>query len=393
MDQSVFEKKGKVLRAKQKISAYWHSVVTKEPISDDLRELVRADLRNAWHFRRHDLFRKYQRLPWASAQSCEILLQGTVGHVAPTQINHFCNKLTAFYYLQSAQRIDYYGERTLKPGIIFIAICGEWFRPGNTEPSIEFGHFFANPIRITSTGPSAVREVVDAHLSLCEQASDLLKNQANNRNNEADQDVINRRLPSELLQYYSILPLYRAIVVMLDHYGSFHEEIFAPDPDGYFNARKYAQIQDVLIARTGVEEGLSAPISLDSLRSSRLPLQRNDDVTVPNVDVLRVTLTVAVEFIAGLEAREELAFPKLKNELSQEKRINPSPPTESERGDHEVCRCSPEAWADAHIEAAEKHGYDSICETRESIRRVQARMVGQEYYELKHHPYANNWKY
>ena len=393
MDQSIFEERNKVARAKQLIFAYWQSVVTKEPISDDLRELVRADLRNAWHFNRHAVFRMYLRLPWASAKSYEILLQDTVGHVAPTQLNHFCNKPTAFYYLQSAQSIDCYGERTLKPGFIFTAICGEWFRPGNTEPSIEFGHFFANPIRITSTGPSTVREVVDAHLSLCEQASDLLKNQANHKNNEADQDAINRRIPSELLQYYSILPLYRAIVVMLDHSGSFREEGFAPDPDGYFNARKYAQIQDVLIARTGVEEGLSTPISFDSLRSSRLPLQRYDDVTVPNVDVVRVTLAMAVEFIAGLEAREELAFPKSKNELSQEKWLNPSPPTKSEGGDHEVCRCSPEAWADAHIEAAEKHGYDSIYKTRQSIRRVQAKTVGQEYDELKHYPFANNWKY
>ena len=393
MFQSLFEKRNKVNRAKQIISAQWDSIVTKEPISDDLKELVRADLRNAWYFRRHAVFRMYLRLPWATWDSYEILLQDTVGHVAPKQLHHFCNKPTAFYYLQSAQSIDCYGERTLKPGTIFTVICGEWFRPGKTEPSIEFGHFFATPIRITSTGPSTVREIVDAHLSLCEQASDLLENQANNKNNEADQDVINTRIPSELLKHYSILPLYRAIVVMLDNYGSFPEENFPPDPDGYFNPRKYAQIQDVLIARTGVEEGLSAPISFDSLRSSRLPLQRYDDITMPNVGVVRVTLAVAIEFIAGLEAREELAFPKLKNELSQDKWLNPSPPTESEGGDHEVCRCSPEAWADAHIEAAEKHGYDSIYETRQSIRRVQARMVGQEYYELKHYPSQNRWKY
>lgn len=336
------------------------------------------------------MFRKYLRFLWATMKFYEILLQNTIDHVAPKQLNHFCNKPTAFYYLQSAQSIDCYGEKTLKPGIIFTVICGEWFRLDNIEPSIEFGHFFANPIRITSTGPSTVCEIVDAHLSLCEQASDLLENQANNKNNEADQDVINRRIPSELLKYYSILPLYRAIVVMLNHYDSFRKKIFAPDPDGYFNPRKYAQIQDVLIARTDVKEGLSAPISFDSLRSSRLPLQRYDDITVSNVDVVRVTLAVAIEFIAGLEARKELAFSKLKNELSQEKWLNSSPSTESEGRDHEVCRCSPEAWADAHIEAAEKHGYDSIYETRQSIRRVQAKMVRQEYYELKHYPSENH---
>ena len=39
---------------------------------------------------------------------------------------------------------------------------------------IEFGCFFANPIRVTSTGPTKVFGILEAYRSLCDQASLLL---------------------------------------------------------------------------------------------------------------------------------------------------------------------------------------------------------------------------
>lgn len=379
---SSFEKASLSKRSEREVVEYWQSIVTKEPISEDLKALVRADLEKAWHYNRNVIFRQDMRICWVTLDSYLILLEDRIGQLAPAQLKQLCNKPTAFYFLQSAQQTDSAGERTLVPRIIFAIICGEWFRTGNIEPSIEFGHFFANPIRITSTGPSTIRGVIDAHLSLCAQASGLM-NQAND-----DVDHIIEKPPLNL-QHYSLLPLYHAIVVLIDQFDR-SEKRSVREPDGFISLRKLAQTQTVLLARTGAEEGLSAPISFDSLRSHSLPLQRCDAM-MPNVDVVRVSIAVAVKFIASLEAREELAFSKSKNEFFLDNRLNPSTPKGFE-GNRQVC-CNPEAWADAHIVSAEKHGYDNDFETRWSIRRVQASLVGEDFYELEHVPFGNSWKY
>jgi hypothetical protein len=113
-----------------------------------------------------------------------------------------CNKPTAFYWLQSAQQADASGQRTQTPTIIFAAIYEEWLRCHNSELNIEYGHFFGNPVRVTSTGPSTLRGPIDAHLSLCTQASGLI-NQVKGR----AENVI-ARLPSAL-QYFSTSTLPR----------------------------------------------------------------------------------------------------------------------------------------------------------------------------------------
>jgi hypothetical protein len=309
-----------------------------------------------------------------------IVLEDTIGHVAPAQLEYVCNKPTAFYWLQSAQGTDSSGERTQTPGIVYAMICGEWFRTGDIKPSFEFGHFFANPIRITSTGPLTLRGVINAQLSLYKQAASLM--------DQVQKGVVplGEKFLSNL-QHYSLLPLYHAIVVIIDRFDLSTKD-YVREPDGFLSLRKCAQVQTVLIARTGAEEGLSASISFESLRPHSLPLQRCD--VMPDMDVVRVSLEVAVKFIASLEAREELAFPKSKNKLYLEKRLHPCSPKGFER-DPQV-RCSPEAWANALIVAAEKHGYDNISDTSRSIRRVQAALVGEEF-GWEHVPFGNTWKY
>lgn len=372
---------GRVARSEHEVYEYWRSVVTKEPISDDLKELVRADLQKRWHWQRNDTFRQVMRIYWATLDSYLIVLKNPIGHLAPARLEYLCNKATAFYWMQSAQSTDSSGERTQTPGIVYAMICGEWFRTGDIKPSIEFGHFFANPIRITATGPSTLRGVIDAHLSLYRQAARLMR--------QAQKGFvrIDKKFQSNL-QHYSLLPLYHAIVVIIDRFDE-SKTNYELEPDGYISLRKCAQIQTVLIARTGAEQGLSAPISFKSLRSHSLPLQRCD--VMPDIDVVRVSLTVAVKFIADLEAREEVAFSQSKNEPFLDKSLHPSSPKGFE-GNRRVC-CSPEAWADALIVAAEKHGYDNIIQTYDSIRRVQAALVGEDFYGWEHVPFGNTWKY
>lgn len=188
---------------------------------------------------------------------------------------------------------------------------------------------------------------------------------------------------------YSLLPLYRAVIVMLDEFDA-SKLPGLKELDGFINLHKGAQTHTVLIARTGAEEGLSAPISFESLRSHSFPLQRSDFVR-PYVDVIRVSIAVAVKFIASLEQREQLAFSKPVKKHFLDDTLHPPAPEGFEEN-YQIC-CSPDAWADANIAAAEMHGYDNINETQASIRRVQADLVGEKFYELEHYPVENSWKY
>jgi hypothetical protein len=371
----------RVRRSGREIDEYWCSVVTEEPVSDDLKTLIRADLKKAWHFWRDMKHREDTKMRWATLDSERILLEDTVGKVDPEKLVYLCNKPTAFYWLQSAQGTDSNKERTQTPKIIFAAIYEEWLRCHNTKPNIEFGHIFANPVRISSTGPSTVRGVIDAHRSICTQASTLI-NQANGR-----ADNIIERLPSSS-QHYSLFPLYHAIVVIIDNLDGL-DEYCEPESDGFISLRKLARHQTVLIARTGVEEGLSAPISFESLKSQSLPLERSDVIT-QDVDVVRVSLAAAVQFIVSLEVREDLAGPKMKDGPPLDPRLCPSHPNRFE-GDAQV-RHSPETWADAVMEEAERHGYDNIFEAWCSIRRVKSGLIEEDFYEFTHMSFGHRWK-
>jgi hypothetical protein len=281
------ETAGRTTCSDEETDRHWASVVTQYPVSNELKSLVRADLKKAWHFLRVDSFRQETRIRWATTDRYRIHLDDMVGNLDPEKLSYLCNKPTAFYWLQSAQQTDATGEKNQTPKIILAAIYEEWRRCYNNEPNIEFGHFFANPVRITSTGPPTVAGIIKAHRSLCVQASSLI-NQVEGR---AD-NVIERQPSSS--QHYSVLPLYHALVVIIDRLDSFYHEECRRETDGLISLRKIAQHQTVLIARTGVEEGLHESISFESLKSHSLPLDRFDVVT-KSIDIVRVSLATAVQ--------------------------------------------------------------------------------------------------
>ncbi|PGH02093.1 hypothetical protein AJ79_07730 [Helicocarpus griseus UAMH5409] len=144
----------------------------------------------------------------------------------------------------------------------------------------------------------------------------------------------------------------------------------------------------VLIARTGIEVDLSAPISLQSLRSQSLLLGLPDPVA-NGADVVRVSLATAVEFIVNLEFREKHANSKGKTD-------DDSPMDETLysvllNDVHYSLAYCPESWADALIEEAEKRGYDNLHSTWISIRRVQSRSV-EDFAEPKPESFGHHWK-
>jgi len=285
-------------RTEEEIEKYWSSYpMSPEPIPKELKLLVREDLKKVWYHLRFETFRTNLRVNWASLDTERSCLWNNIGRVLPRDLEYMCNKPVPFYWLQSAQALDNTGKLCETPKIIFATIYEEWYRCYNNDPSIEFGHFFANPIRVTGSGPSTVRGVLEAHRSICAQASALMM-QGNGR-----ADNIIEIAPSDV-QHYKLKPTYRAIAIILDNFDSLRSLRVEPEEDGFISLRKMARTQTVLLARTGMEQGLSAPVSFQSLQAQTLPLER-PDITAEEIDVVRVSLETAVCFIVDFETRED----------------------------------------------------------------------------------------
>ena len=181
------------------------------------------------------------------------------------------------------------------PRLIFGCICRDWFRCHNYEPRVDFELFFANPVRITSTGPTTIYGILEAHKYLYDQTSSLL---GKGRREEAGADHVGAWLDP---QRSKLLPLCRAIIIVLDE--------LAPDigfdPDGYIFLDNELQRQNVLMVRTGDESGLSEPIRCESVREQALPLAGPDIESYDGVEVIRATLTTLVRLIVIRSERKD----------------------------------------------------------------------------------------
>lgn len=367
-------------RSDSEADRYWrHIQTTTIPISQDLRELIRADLKQYWYFKRLEYFRQLVKVNWNYDDTQRVLLENETRTVTPSELLHFCNKATALYYLQTAHHHDSFGEKTLIPGMIFAMICGEWLRYHASKPNIEFGHYVANPIRVATGGPSDIQGIIQAHKSLCKQSAELMV--------KARQENLCVCLPRGAdLDSYNIQPLYKAVILLVDRFDMDLE----PDASGVFDLQKAIHRQSVLIARTDVEVGLSSQISFNSLKSKTLPLERSDLGMHPNVEVVRTSLANGIRFILDLERRESTAYPHNVHACGSDRSLNPASPTWT--GKSKDASKDPNTWADALVEAGDMYGYDEDPSTWISIRRVQAAMIGENFAELVPTPFRSRWK-
>ena len=367
-------------RSNSEAHRYWWDVETTTiPISQDLRELIRQDLKNLWYFERLAKVRQLVKVNWNTDDTQRVLLEDETGTVPPELLLHFCNKATALYYLQTAHHHDAFGRPILIPGMIFAMICGEWLRYHASKPDIEFGHYVANPIRVATGGPADVQGIVEAHKSLCKQSAEPMV--------KARQENLQIGLPRGAdLDNYHIQPLYKAVILLVDRFDMDLE----PDASGVFDLQKAIHRQSVLVIRTGLEVGLSCPISFDSLKGKTLPLERSDLGLHPNVEVVRTSLTNGIRFILEMERREFAACPQNVHACGSDRSLNPRSPTWA--GKSEDASRDPNTWADALVEAGDMYGYDEDYFTFISIRRVQAAMIGETFAELVHMPFRSRWK-
>ncbi|KAJ8111302.1 hypothetical protein OPT61_g6074 [Boeremia exigua] len=235
--------------------------------------LILEDLKRSWDFQREAHFRFMQKLIWTSIDSYRVVLrdvEGMVGDIA----KDLCNKPTTFYWLQSAQTgAPDAPEMCCMSGGVFAAIYEEWHR-SLVHPNIEFGHFFAAPVRIAGTGPTSLPQILKAHSSLCVQAQHISLDMDN----------------------YSVHPLLPAVIIVCDRrvevdYG----------PDGYVSLREVGRKQTAPVILTGTNQtSTGIEVTLDSLEPFALPVERAD---AASLDIRRVPLDIAIKFVTELESR------------------------------------------------------------------------------------------
>ncbi|MCJ1327867.1 hypothetical protein MMC10_004542 [Thelotrema lepadinum] len=371
-------------RTREEAYIFWKSVPTEEPVCSGLKALVREDLKREWYNSRDSVFRMNTKEQWhANIDHLNMVLEDSAGRISLKNLHCIYNKPTSLYWMQSAQRTSNTGQRDRYPAILFPATYETWNDCYENRPNIEHTHFLANSVRITETGPSTLQSVINAHLSICNQAANYLhqvKSKALKLHSGAfsfgPRAAFSSRQREAFVdeyQHYHLFPLVRAIVIIVDRVEDGLYDL-PRDSDGMISLAGAARCQTVLIARTGLEHGLSAPVSLESLRPKSLPVKRIDHMG--DIDLVGVPLNVAVQFIVDLEKRENLADPDRKDLEF-----------------HSNSEKQAEAWADQTLAKAEAQGYDKVYETSTSVRRVKASLVGE--YDGSHdsHSLGMQWKY
>jgi hypothetical protein len=330
----------------------------KEPLTPDMKAEVVKVLKKFYKSHRREEFAKEMKYYWLySAHTLNLGDPESKIELGPAKLKMLCNKLTFFYWAYAAR---WKGHCPMLP---FGSIYKEWFRYHGDEPNIEFGHFFTCPIRITSTGPETIAGILKVHKSICEQGCSLLSEM-----NGAYSKIHLSPWPKP--QQYKLLPLCRAIVVLIDQLSPAK----SLQPGEFVYVDEYAQEQSVLMIRTGDESYLSAPISFESIREHSLPLDRSDITARDEIDAVRVSLTTAIRFITDLERREDDAYPYARDRSLVDTSLDPYTPYGVD--EIEFLATSADEWADKIMQDVEKKGINNVGDAQLAVYKIQAAKNG-----------------
>lgn len=214
----------------------------------------------------------------------------------------FYNKATVFYWTQSVTNL-FDGNGSMVPGgcdgrDILGGIWNSWSDALGREPHIQLDEFFAVPVSVKEVHAKTVPGILRAHEQICSQVRKTVEeNKAN--------ALIKSCKPWWDPRYFKLHPICEALIAVFDEYKHVAAEKHA---DGLRHYDDVTQNQSIILVRTGHENGLSAPISFESLKDKALPLARNENMG--SIDAIRIPLQVGVHFVAKLLLREEAAFPE-----------------------------------------------------------------------------------
>lgn len=311
--------------------------ITEDPISPEMKEQLRLFLMKSYDYSSMQLHRTMLFLLWRDAGEDDPWLEDPSDPAVrilhppaldPDDLKSCCNKSTTLYTMPSARKSIKRGSMLLP----FACIFKEWVQQHNNSPSIEYHQFFATLSTVLPKEPQTISEIIKMHLAVCTQASTWL---VQIRKGEGSKICKSLGGPWEDPKNWTIRRIYFAIILVLDKYSEpIHDD--ENDPRAV-DLSRHSRRQTVLMVRTGAESRLnfSAPISFEELRANGdcLPLSR-EDVSDPDPNVVRVTLETAVQFICGLERRENrvIASPKF-SEGAKKSAADALKYTEQKRGE------------------------------------------------------------
>jgi hypothetical protein len=344
--------------------------VAKLNVSSETLDEVRQELQRSWH---HE--KKYYDFPRARSAEWEISplpLGPDPWKIDLYDVRKICNKLTCFYWKESGQDRGFHCN--LLP---LVGIYKEWFHLHDDKPDLDYGRFFANPVKITPGGPTTVAGILEAHRSLCELSTFILSR-------VKSENLRHHIFHSLMYTYkYNIPDLFRAVIIVHDEHISYDKcEV---TESGKLLVDDFLEKQSVLLVRTGDESGLSAPISFDGLKSIPGFCPENfpkEDLS--SLDTIRVSLRTAVRFIVSLEKREKDAL--LASEPAAE---TEELPVNSDDDESSRPRTQSELL-DMTMQSAASIGYENDPGILNVLRTLEAYKSGQSFEDLHEEPYRFN---
>ncbi|KAH5447272.1 hypothetical protein HBI65_205750 [Parastagonospora nodorum] len=207
---------------------------------------------------------------------------------------------------------------------------------------------------IIERGPKMLGAIAEIHLEMCAFAKEYEP--------EDEKYRMHRSYPQVLLVCDKI---------------SVPEE--AKEDGGYDNLKKFAEQQTVLFVRTRAP----GDISLASMATHALPLERSD---MRNLDILRVTLSIAVKYMIALETQMGESQGKNPNRFDTNLLS-----VETPLGFDPIVRLHLVMGSAAMAEVARKHGICSMEQLAWPAIRIAVGVSGQPY-ELKQDPWRHYWK-
>ena len=334
---------------------------------------LRLELTDYYYYEREYTYRRDMKYIWSSEYM--YALKHTTVHpraVGPLSLQRFCNKLTMLYYSPSAQERGRVSCDTL----VFACILRKWNRCHNERPHIDFGHFLANPIRLTSTGPITIPAILSAHQALNEQTAFFLDRIRSGAAGDSNRFYM-PEWPNPT--NYKLLPLCRAIILIFDQQPDYERD----DSDDYLYLDEAIDAMNVIMVLTGEDASLSEPLTFESVKARALPLARLDADGC--VDAIRVPMAVAVQFTADLLRKEEAFYPESKpNSIDGD--LNP--------GDYIGVVRAPNAeeWVDGALQAADERGIDKVSSVWDIVQKIRATDRGETCSPLIHDWFNRRWK-
>jgi len=323
-----------------------HSAPSAALWSSELRQLVREGLKADFEISRKVRYDWELFIRWISGR--QVALIKLNNSVVPKlgssyALETFCNKPTSLYCCLKGELYNDVGA------LVFGCLYKEWFTCHADKPRLDFGHFFSNQLCAGPTGPHSIAEIVCMHTALCDQVSSTLQS--------------DRRFAGS--QKYKLLPLCRAIIVVMDARVPMAQELIAHEgeADWVYDLDRLAQLQTVLMVLTAVSDGLSAPIHFDDIGPrSKLAVNRSDVPRSSSRDVVRVSVATAVKFISDLLRRENERLNPQENHPPYDKSLGPA--LES---DPRFPVSSADTYADRILNDVDGNGIDKVPKAQEAL--------------------------